>query len=176
MPRRVLLAGLLAGAGCATPEPSTIASAYPVAPSDNSHHASGARTDAPLPLAQLAQVRRATARYLDVRNALNDGYVDINVVLPNMGRHFLRESLADGAFELERPELLVYTPDVKGRLALVAVEYAIPLALSAEAPQGFEGSADTWFPDERFKLWTLHAWVWTDNPDGVFNPTNSQVP
>jgi hypothetical protein len=24
-------------------------------------------------------------------------------------------------------------------------------------------------------FWTLHAWVWKDNPDGVFNPTNSQV-
>jgi hypothetical protein len=24
-------------------------------------------------------------------------------------------------------------------------------------------------------FWTLHAWVWKDNPDGVFNPTNNQV-
>lgn len=25
------------------------------------------------------------------------------------------------------------------------------------------------------KLWTLHAWVWLDNPEGVFHPTNPQV-
>jgi hypothetical protein len=25
-------------------------------------------------------------------------------------------------------------------------------------------------------FWTLHAWVWKDNPDGLFNPTNSRVP
>lgn len=25
------------------------------------------------------------------------------------------------------------------------------------------------------KWWTLHAWVWFDNPDGVFHPTNTRV-
>lgn len=25
------------------------------------------------------------------------------------------------------------------------------------------------------KWWTLHAWVWLDNPEGVFNPTNPRV-
>lgn len=25
------------------------------------------------------------------------------------------------------------------------------------------------------KWWTLHAWVWYDNPDGVFHPTNARI-
>lgn len=25
------------------------------------------------------------------------------------------------------------------------------------------------------KWWTLHAWIWFDNPEGVFNPTNPRV-
>ena len=105
-----------------------------------------------------------------------DGYVDINVVIPNMGRHFLKTSLLDAKFEAEGPELLVYSPHENGRMELVAVEYAVPLDLSAAAPDGFRGAADQWFADHRFGLWTLHAWTWKDNPDGVFSPTNTRVP
>jgi hypothetical protein len=36
----------------------------------------------------LERARNATARYHDVRMAVADGYVDINVVRPNMGRHW----------------------------------------------------------------------------------------
>ena len=130
----------------------------------------------PLPIEQLERARNATARYHDVEKAVADGYVDINVVRPNMGRHFLNDSLLDGKFEPEHPELLVYSPDANGKLQLVAVEYAVPLAASANAPEGFEGSADTWVPDVQFPLWTLHAWVWSPNPAGIFNPMNSRVP
>ena len=129
-----------------------------------------------LPINQLERARNATARYHDVRKAVADGYVDINVVRPNMGRHFLKEGLVDGTFDVEHPELLVYSPDANGKLQLVAVEYAVPLAASEAAPEGFEGSADTWVPDMQFPLWTLHAWVWSPNPAGVFNATNSRVP
>jgi hypothetical protein len=82
----------------------------------------------------------------------------------------------DANFEVERPELLVYGEGPNGHLNLVAVEYAVPLELSASAPEGFQGTADDWFPSQDFHLWLLHAWVWQDNPDGVFNPTNSTVP
>jgi hypothetical protein len=54
-------------------------------------------------------------------------------------------------------------------------EYAVLLALSAAAP-GASVDADEWFADQNFLLWTLHSWVWKENPDGVFNPTNKQVP
>ena len=130
----------------------------------------------PLPVTELAKARRATARYQNIENALQDGYVDIHVVLPNMGRHFLKEALLDATFEAERPELLVYTEQPGGHRSLVAVEYAIPLNLSTRAPEGFKGGADAWFEDQTFKLWTLHAWVWRENADGIFNPTNTKVP
>jgi hypothetical protein len=125
---------------------------------------------------QLKRAKRATARYHDVRKAVADGYVDINVVRPHMGRHFLKEGLVDAKFEVERPEVLVYSPDENGHLQLVAVEYAVPLDLSRAAPEGFEGSEDVWVPDPQFPLWTLHAWVWKGNPDGVFSMNNARVP
>jgi hypothetical protein len=61
-------------------------------------------------------------------------------------------------------------------MKLVAVEYAVPLTLTTTPPEGFAGKADAWFADDRFQLWTLHAWIWRDNPDGIFNPTNRRVP
>jgi hypothetical protein len=142
----------------------------------NAHEHVAPANDEPLPVRELASARSATERYRDLQRALKDGYVDIGVVLPNMGRHYVKESLMDTTFEAERPEILVYTEDLGGRMKLVAVEYAVPLALSDAAPDGFPGGADVWFADQRFKLWTLHAWFWKENPDGVFNPTNRRVP
>ena len=130
----------------------------------------------PLPHKDLANARRATARYQDFLQAIKDGYVDIGVVLPNMGRHLLKEALVDATFDAERPEVLVYMEDLGGRMKLVAVEYAVPLNLTSTAPEGFPGGADVWFPDERFQLWTLHAWVFRENPDGIFHATNRRVP
>jgi len=130
-------------------------------------------TDGPasaLPLQELAQAKAAAARYHDVRNAIADGYQDINLVIPNMGRHFLKEGLVDTRFEADHPEALVYSPDSTNLLAL---EYLQPL--SATPPEGFAGDADQWVPFGGV-FWTLHAWVWKDNPDGLFNPTNSRVP
>lgn len=169
-----LLCAAMAAAllGCKAPSaPETTA-----ALSADRHHAEVRRHRGRLPAEQLARVKRATARYRDVSKAIADGYADIDVVIPNMGRHFLKAPILDAAFDVAQPELLVYSPDKKGKLQLVAVEYAIPLNLSAEAPAGFRGSADAWFANQQFQLWTLHAWVWKENPAGVFNPTNRRVP
>jgi hypothetical protein len=118
---------------------------------------------------ELDRAHQATARYADVNQAIADGYTDINVVIPHMGRHFMKQSLLDNTFEPDKPELLVYTPD---STQLVAVEYAVPLAQSASVPPGFAGGADAWDRNETFQLWTLHAWVWQHNLDGVFTAYN----
>ena len=109
---------------------------------------------------------------------LADGYVDIGLFVPNMGWHYMKESLVDAKFDWTRPELLVYADDPcgGGKRRLVAVEYAVPLALSKRAPFGFVGNADQWDANQTFQLWTLHAWVYEFNPDGVFAPFNKRVP
>ena len=124
---------------------------------------------------ELAEARQATLKYQDLDAALADGYVDINVVMPNMGRHYMKASLVDGSFEVDKPEILVYEP-AGGSMQLVALEYVVPLDSAATAPGGFTGSADAWDRNTTFQLWTLHAWVHKDNPGGVFNPTNQLVP
>jgi hypothetical protein len=124
---------------------------------------------------ELQQARAATARYRDINNAIKDNYGDIDVIVENMGYHYMKSSLVDGEFDMRRPEILVYNKTHDGAFELVAVEYAIPLNLSATAPEGFTGSGDVWDENEGFGLWLLHAWVWSYNPDGVFNSTNPLV-
>ena len=169
----ILAAGALAA--CQNPDTPTAPVADLVALPAH-HTVSLKKNGAPLPIGELALARAASAKYHDVQKAYDDGYVDINVVLPNMGRHLMRQDLVNGSFNPEEPQLLVYSEGPGARLKLVAVEYAVPINLSASAPEGFTGSADEWTPNQTFGLWLLHAWVWKDNPDGMFNPTNSQVP
>ena len=125
---------------------------------------------------ELQQARAATARYRNINNAIKDGYADLGVDVENMGHHFMKTALVNATFEIRKPEILVYNRDEDGSQQLVAVEYAVPIDLSPNvAPEGFTGSADVWVRDEFFGLWLLHAWVWENNPDGVFNPTNPLV-
>lgn len=124
---------------------------------------------------ELQQARAATARYRDIRNAVKDEYVDISVVTENMGYHYMKMSNVDATFDYRRPEILVYNKNHEGNFELVAVEYAIPLTLSENAPEGFSGTDDVWDENHFFGLWLLHAWVWSNNPDGVFHPTNPLV-
>lgn len=131
----------------------------------------------PLAVLQLDQVRDATARFIDVDKAVEEGYADIGLFVPNMGWHYMKEKLVDERFDATRPELLVYADDpCGGKRRLVAVEYAVPLALSRRAPAGFIGRADEWDANQQFQLWTLHAWLFDYNRDGVFAPFNSRVP
>jgi hypothetical protein len=124
---------------------------------------------------ELQQARAATAKYQNIENAKRDGYADINVVVPEMGFHYLKSALVDANFDYRKPEILVYNREEDGSVRLVAVEYAIPLNLSQNAPPGFSGDLDVWDHNTGFGLWLLHAWVWTYNPSGVFNPTNPLV-
>lgn len=124
---------------------------------------------------ELQQARASSAKYLNINNAFADGYVDINVIVPNMGSHYLKAANLDATFDFKKPEILVYNMNEAGNLQLVAVEYAVPLNLSANAPEGFTGNNDVWDRNTGFGLWLLHAWVWAYNPAGVFNPTNPSV-
>jgi hypothetical protein len=144
---------------------------------DNELRASLAGLDAQT-LSELQQVRAATAKYHDDSNAFRDGYVDINLKLPNMGYHFLQASLVSPVFDLSKPAILVYNKKENGRFELLAVEYAVPIDRQHPdiAPEGFTGNADEWdFNTLNTGWWTLHAWIWKANPDGVFKPMNPDV-
>jgi len=132
----------------------------------------------PFAVLQLDEVRNATARFIDVAQAEHEGYHDIGLFVPHMGWHYMKDRFVDGRFDPTHPELLVYADDpCGGPRKLVAVEYAVPFSESPRhAPAGFVGFADQWDANQDFKLWTLHAWLFEYNTNGVFNPFNSRLP
>jgi hypothetical protein len=128
-------------------------------------------------LDELATARGATAKYHDVTRAEADGYINVNDYESGEGFHFVKPALIDGTFNPDEPEVLLYAPvPNENRLALVAVEYAVPLALSANPPAGFSGDADQWRRNEEIGVWELTAWVWLHNSNGMFAHTNPRVP
>jgi hypothetical protein len=91
-----------------------------------------------------------------------------------MGFHYGNTNLIDGTVQVDSPELLLYEPAQNGELRLVAVEYIIPYTAHSRdaAPPVLFGKQFT--QNDTFQLWGLHAWVWKENPSGMFanwNPT-----
>jgi len=97
--------------------------------------------------------------------------------MDGMGYHYLKGAYVDGTFDPAKPQLLVYSPQPgSGRMRLVAVEYAVPIDYdNIVPPEGFDGTYDEWDFNDGAGLWTLHAWVWLQNPDGIFAPFNPRV-
>ena len=136
---------------------------------------------------ELAQARQATARYHNIANAIADGYGDAAFILPGVGCHLINFGLVDFVTDLKAPELLIYSGNCDGagteKPVLRAVEYVIPCGAAGcpdtPVPEGFSGDKDVWEPfvDDitPIYLWTLHAWIWRNNPDGIFVKFNPRI-
>ena len=148
----------------------------------------------PTPQDELAQVRRATAQFHRLEAATAAGYelgylngADIRIItgciahptLGAMGYHYFNKALIDDlVIDPLRPEGLVYAPDADGGLKLVAVEYVVPGTNSnpagpADAPTVFGMPMHILVPAVGFH--TLHAWIWSYNPSGMFAHWNPEV-
>ena len=126
---------------------------------------------------ELAQARKATAKYHDVAAAEADEYVNFDLCVSGEGCHYIKFSLLDDKFDPAEPEILIYAQAPgEDRLRLVGVEYLVPIALSPDPPAGFTGDVDEWRMDaEGFGLWELNAWIWLHNPEGVFAHDNPHI-
>lgn len=117
-------------------------------------------------------VRDATARYQDVATAEADGYVQASACVPLMGSHYVR-SVAASQEELEitQPNILVYESQPDGSLRLVAVEYAsaTPAVLFG---RDFDAPPEDAQP---YAHYTLHLWIWEENPAGLFSAGNPRL-
>jgi hypothetical protein len=129
----------------------------------------------------LATLRRVTAPFHRFEAASAAGWSAqitpcmTDPALGGMGYHYGNVGLIDGSVRVDQPELLLYEPERNGQLRLVAVEYIIPYAFharSAEAPELF---GQKFKQNDTFQLWGLHAWVWEDNPNGIFASWNPRV-
>lgn len=136
---------------------------------------------------QLAALRGATARLhrLDVAEA--EGYAVLvthpvsgaacleDPDLGGMGRHMLNVDLVDGEVSPTEPEVVIYEPGPNGKLRLVGVEYLIPFAILGQDQPAPELFGQAFKQNETFGVWALHAWVWKNNPNGMFADWNPKV-
>ena len=129
----------------------------------------------------VATLKSATIRYQNLDAAKADGFVflhgcelregggPVGTVYVNMGR------LADGLIDPAAPDALIYAPGGNtAHPALVGVELAIPYSLWSQAqPPTFLGAS--FQREDEFGVFGLHAWVWRDNPKGLFAESNPNV-
>ncbi len=127
---------------------------------------------------QLDRLTQKMQRYHNFQVAEAQGFVAVSPYVPHMGIHFGQLDRFDADFLLEEPEILLYIPEEDGSMRFVAVEYAVPVALSPTPPEGFTGDEDHWEfnPHVAGGSWVLHAWIVEENPDGVFAPMNPNIP
>lgn len=137
-------------------------------------------------------LRKLTARYHDVAQALADGFVDprhpgsIACVeeegLGGMGYHFLNPGRFDGKLHWKQPEALLYRTGADGRLELTGVEYLVVDAdqdlSTVEKHQVFGhrlfGPMKGHAPGMPVH-YDRHAWIWLDNPTGTWSDFNPRV-
>ncbi len=100
-----------------------------------------------------------------------------------MGDHFVKFSeLIDGEIDATEPEALVYERRNDGSFKLVALEYIVFKAAwdanHGSKPALFGQEFDTTLSPNRYGLdpfYSLHAWIWKDNPSGLLRPWNPRV-
>ena len=125
----------------------------------------------------------ATAGFQDVATAEAAGYASSIDALGcfqdpakgGMGVHYINQSLMDDKVDVTKPEALVYEMDADGEITgLVAHEYIVPdAAWTSTTPPTLFGQSFHHHPT--LPLWVLHAWLWKDNPSGIFQDWNPAV-
>ncbi len=136
----------------------------------------------------LEEVRAATSQFREIADAIDAGFVpfaldggDTPTCFDSdsggMGVHYVRN--VDDITDPLDPEALVYELAEDGQTSLVAVEYVVPqefvedetgnvVALPELHGQPFHKHAS-------LPLYILHAWIWQENPEGMFADFNPAV-
>lgn len=144
--------------------------------------------------AELDAIREALVKYKDPYVAVRDLYLSTvgcvhydgtkmegHMEYPKggMGIHFVNLTI-QGPLDPKRPNVLIYEP-VDGKLQLVAAEWLVPVTVAKERPvlmgQPFQGPMEGHEPliPQGFVHYDLHAWLFKDNPNGMFSPTNPDI-
>lgn len=143
---------------------------------------------------KLAEIREATAKYLDINRALEDGFKRSSGMIPDHGYHFINTLNVLSSLDLQKPSGLVYV-EANGQWMLAAVEYTAifkpnrPLLsdgawlkhdAACHYADGNELLESNPFgcPKEHPRTgspylnwhpgaWTYHVWAWYPNPLGL---------
>lgn len=141
-------------------------------------------------IAFILQAREATQRYHRLDAAIAAGYRLAGPDMPNMGEHWVNLLLIRGTLDPAVPAILTYLR-VKGEPVLTGVAYTAMVRDGESSPtfpvphaawhyhagtleeevmgQGAHGGQGG---GSGVRLAMVHAWIWTQNPDGVFAADN----
>jgi hypothetical protein len=145
--------------------------------------------------AELDAVRQALEKYKDWKVAVRDLYLStngcvhydgsghkdghVNYAKGAMGVHFVNLTIRD--LDPMKPNVLIYEPN-GDKLELVAAEWLVPLTPDTkERPklfgQEFLGPMEGHEPliPAGFVHYDLHAWLFKENPRGMFDPVHPDV-
>ena len=139
----------------------------------------------------LGKLRGATAQFRQIDRVIDAGYqlgyiapflLDHCIANPTeggMGYHYFNHDMIhDTELDALSPEGMVYAPGPNGQLKLAAVEWIVPVA-------AWEAAGNTEPPvvlgqemhilNPALGWYILHAWVWKNNPSGMFQDWNPEV-
>jgi hypothetical protein len=145
--------------------------------------------------AQIDALRKAMEKYKDYKVAVRDLYLSTvgcvhysgekmagHMHYPRgaMGVHFVNLTIR-GTPDPMKPNVLLYEP-VGKELRLVGVEWLVPLTAKTKRRPSlfgkpFDGPMEGHEPliPKQYVHYDLHAWLFKDNPLGMFVPTNPNV-
>jgi len=146
--------------------------------------------------AAVAAVKAALDKYKDPIVAVRDGYYSsvgcidfpgggsehgaMDYKPGAMGVHFINMGLVGPKLDSTKPQVLLYE-QVGDKLVLTGAEWFVPTDLAKTPPtilgHQLMGPMEGHVPVMPAELhhWDLHVWLWKDNPNGMFHPTNSAV-
>jgi hypothetical protein len=127
----------------------------------------------------LKSVRNATSRFHSTTQAIKAGYVaDEHCVsvpgLGGMGYHWVNESLVDPVFDPLNPEAVLYATGPGGKPRLIALEYIV-IDAGQPAPVFGNQPFDVGGTPVPAPHWSLHVWLYEENPSGMFMPFNPNI-
>jgi hypothetical protein len=161
----------------------------------HAHHDAAASTDGAA-AEFAAAARTATQKYRDRDVAIASGFRQLGMDFPSMGEHWVNPGkVMAGKFDPADPAMLTYAR-IRGKVELVGVVYAVPLAPGADPPS-LSGGVNRWhehngtvdeesmLPEHHSsshsersttRLAILHLWLWVPNSAGIFAADNWGLP
>jgi len=151
----------------------------------------------------MSAARAGTQRYQSPARAAADGFRRVGTEFPFMGEHWVNLArVLENRFDAASPSVLTYVTGPRGPV-LAGVGYGALLRPGESVPAG-PAPASAWhehsgaIADESLpvhgpgashhggnaagastdslRFMVLHAWVWTENPDGMFVTDNKALP
>jgi len=92
-----------------------------------------------------------------------------------MGYHHVNRAYADGRLDVEHPEILLYERRPDGAYRLNGVEFIVPFRVWPRDSVAPVLMGQRLNREDNLKIWYLHVWAWTKNPEGLFANFNPDV-